>query len=233
VTAAVGRRASDEAALPALERLRSALVAVGHGDAASLSWVQDFAARPLGDPASAEQAANELVMFCARRPGWSKSWMAQSRRAPKLQLSATADEVREAQRSVRSLLDGLRTTGFVWFPAPATLGLTWDRTRAVTLVTQGGVESQVLASLGELLVRVGARFQACARPACGRFFLWSRRWQTFCSARCGTSVRVARHRVKDPARASARRHERYVREVRRRLPPTAKVTIGRRSRSSR
>jgi hypothetical protein len=229
VTATRRQPGLPAAAVVAFDRWRAALDTVGRGDAAGLTWIQTFATRDLETPGAAAQAAVELNLFCGAQSRWSKNWAAQSRRVPGLRLMATTDEVREAQRVVRTILDGLRTTGTVWFP-PLVLGLTWDRARAAALVTQGGPVAQILVALGELVVRVGARLRACARLACGRLFLSTRPWHAVCSRRCGTSVRVARYRQRDRARASARDRARYVATVKRRLPLSAKVTIARRPR---
>ncbi len=73
--------------------------------------------------------------------------------------------------------------GILWRPSSAWVG------RVYTLDTDQFIFSQVF----DLLVEVGPWLRLCKRDGCGRFFLYARSKQVYCSDKCAQRVRMARY----------------------------------------
>lgn len=72
-----------------------------------------------------------------------------------------------------------------------------------------------LLEAGELIASEGKRLRKCAHGVCQKVFVANKR-QTFCGERCAQIERAERFRRRHGSKAlSERRHERYVKKVRR------------------
>lgn len=181
---------------------------------AQLAWLHRFSEQDVSDDAVRVELAGEVgAMLMMRYRGWAAG---STNVAAELERTIEPDNVREIQQAIRELLSRLEPGQIVNLSSALGDGLVWREDRGIAVVTRSPGAPQVLAAVIDLLIEAGAKLQRCA--GCGRLFAMSRPRQRYCSRQCGTRVRVAEWRAKNPERHTENRHQQYVRKVRARFP---------------
>lgn len=172
-----------------------------------------------------------------------------------LNVPLSTDEARELQREARTALEAFRSGGWFPFPEPAFAGLQYipgllerltpDRRRnSETRALARGLErASAMPSRFVLLSRpksarslfwavvsltlVGTpALRLCREPSCGTPFMAGRADQEFCSGRCRNRAAQATFRKRQATMLLDARHQRYRKQVEKKLGPELVDALG-------
>lgn len=125
------------------------------------------------------------------------------------------EEIKEIAGALPYGMERLRSGQIFQHPCNAEgleQGILWDGSRAfVGRPPARHLKNLFFNIVFDLLIEVGPWLRTCQRPDCGRFFLYRRPKQAFCSESCAQRVRMARFleqrkvkTPKGPSRSSGR-----------------------------
>ena len=214
------RYTSREAFTSILRDLTRTLEVVGHEPAQRLAWLMSFIARPLSDASSRDAAATELNGFLCYHV---QAWAGNVNTAVQLEAlrGDTAVDILTVQTDMRALLQALAPdAGLVRLPQPIGDALAWG-SKGVYLVSERSLRSQTSLAIVDLLRTIGPRLRRC--EGCSTLFAQGRSHQKYCTERCSDKYRVMRHRHRKRDELLEQKHQRYVKKVRARTYPGARV----------
>jgi hypothetical protein len=208
--------------------LAEAMRAVGASPAERLAWLEEFVRRDVS--ADRGVAARELYAFVLQ-------YAIQVQHYGILQnLDVDEERVEVIQSALKHFLEGVRT--------PATIPQLVATVSATILSRQPihglplGLSPKfrapelgnIVQAVGALLLEAGPKLGRCATESCQRLFVGTKVSQKRCRANCGVSDRVRAWRKANSEQVSERRHARYARKVKARLPG---AKVSRRKKKSR
>jgi hypothetical protein len=193
-------------------QLHRQLRAVGSSPGEQLQWLQTFVRR---DPVDLVAAAQELHALLLHH---FTAWGADFNSAADIQAVVTPDDVPGIQRTLRTLLDGLKPDAYVWFSHPMGDGLLWRPDRGVHLVTRSLAPAQVCAAVGHLLIGIGPRLRRCKTSDCQKLFAATRPGQVRCTKTCGEAERQRAWRQAHRQQYANRQHQHSAKRVKAQRP---------------
>lgn len=226
-----GRGEDTHAMAAALAKALDGLRAVGTSPTERLAWLNRFLKRDdLAQTDRCHEAAREIHAFLTHH---YRSWGATVNTVVDegLESPVLPTQVPAIQSGLRETIGRLEPGGSaVWLPSAIGDGLVWPEKRGITLITRTSGLPQLLAATLELLGRFDGKLGKCESPSCRNFFVKGRSHGRHCSRTCASRERVRRKRERDGgAKLSDARHQRYVRDLQKKIPST-RVVVGRRRR---
>ena len=124
------------------------------------------------------------------------------------------NQLRDGKKFMRDVPPKGLVEGLMLFPLsdeiePFRDGILWDRSHGrVVRVGSRDPRHLFLARVFELLTEVAPWLRVCQREGCGRFFLFQRPKQIYCSDVCAQRVRMARFLARQAPSVSRQRRKR-------------------------